>query len=200
MDRRERLQRRPAPADTGVMRLSRLLLAALLGALVLAGGASAGTPRFALFDVHTDLAHASHNTFGDVKIWKRRAALASRARGATLVRCGEACTFGAGWLAFSGAPGLSARDVVAAKAHRTRVGWEIILTLTPHGWSSWKSFSRQASLSGATRGVPDALALVLDGDIVAQPLASQVRQGKTTVEIPGLSRANARRAAKLLSR
>jgi hypothetical protein len=198
MDQLDRLQRRPAPADTGVMRLSRLLFAALLGALVLAGGASAGTPRFALFDVHTDLAQASHNAFGDVKIWKRQAALASRTGGATLVRCGGACTFGAGWLAFSGAPALSARDVVAAKAHRTKVGWEVVLTLTPHGWSSWKRFSRQASLSGATRGVPDALVLVLDGDVVAQPLASQVRQGKTTVAIPGLSRANALRAAKLL--
>jgi len=144
------------------MRLSRLLLPALLGALVLAGGASAGTPRFALFDVHTNLARASHNAFGDVKIWKGQAALASRAHGATLVRCGGACTFGAGWLAFSGAPALSAPDVVAAKAHRTKVGWELVLTLTPHGWSSWKRFSRQSSLSGATRGVPDALVLVLD--------------------------------------
>jgi hypothetical protein len=182
------------------MRLSRLVPAALVGALVLAGGASAGTPRFALFDVHTDLAHASHNAFGDVKIWKRQAALASRAHGATLVRCGGACTFGAGWLAFSRRPALSAGEVAGAKAHRTKVGWSVVLTLTPHGWSSWKRFSRQASLSGATRGVPDALALVLEGNIVAQPLASQVLRAKTTVVIPGFSRANALRTAKLLGR
>ena len=180
------------------MRLSRLLPAAVLGALVLTGGASAGAPRFALFDVHTDLAPASHNSFGDVKVWKRRAALAGRARGAALVRCGGACTFGPGWLAFSRRPALSAGDVAAAKPRRAKLGWGIVLTLTPHGWSSWQRFSRQASLSGATRGVPDALAVVLDGDIVAQPLANQVRRGKTTVEIPGFSRANALRAATLL--
>jgi hypothetical protein len=186
-------------ADNTAMRLH-CLLPALLGALVLAGGASAGTPRFALFDVHTDLAHASHNAFGDVKIWKRQAALAGRTGGATVVRCGGACTFGAGWLAFSGAPALTAGDVVAAKAHRTKVGWSVALTLTAHGKASWKRFARQASLSGATRGVPDALAVVLDGDVVAQPLASQVRQGRTAVELPGLSRSNALRTAKLLAR
>src|ERR1700710_2735804 len=82
-------KQRDVGADSPGMRLSRLLPAVLLGALVLAGGASAAGPRFALFDVHTDLAHASHNTFGDVKIWKRQAALVSRANGATLVHCGS---------------------------------------------------------------------------------------------------------------
>jgi hypothetical protein len=183
-------------ADTPVMRLM-LLTAVVLGALAVAGGASAGTPSFALFDVHTDLAHASHNAFGDLKIWKREAALAKRATGATIVHCGGSCTFGSGWLAFAAAPALSARDVSSAKAHRTRVGWSIVLTLTPRGWSSWKVFSRRASLSGATRGVPDALVLVLGGEIVAQPLTDQVLHGKTTLAIPGLSRANALRAAKL---
>jgi len=185
------------------MRLSHLLLAAVLGAFVLAGGASAAAPApvpgFALFDVHTDLAHASHNAFGDVKIWKRKAALAKRAHGATLVHCGAACTFGEGWLAFAAGPSLSARDVVAAKAYRTKVGWSVVVTLTPRGQSSWKTFSRRASLSGTTRGVPDALVVVLNGDIVAQPLTNQVRHGKTSVELPGLSHANALRAAKLLS-
>jgi hypothetical protein len=180
------------------MRLSRLLPAAVLGALVLAGGASASTPRFALFDVHTDLAQASHNVFGDVKIWKRQAALASRVNGATLVHCGGACTFGAGWLAFANSPGLSAADVTGAKAYRTKVGWSVVVTLTPRGVSHWNAFSRRASRSGAKRGVPDALVLVLDGDVVAQPLTDQLRHGKTSVEIPGLSRANALRTAKLL--
>ena len=179
------------------MRLSRLLPAALLGALVLAGGASASTPRFALFDVHTDLAQASHNVFGDVKIWKRQAALASRADGATLARCGSACTFGAGWLAFSATPAITAADVTGAKAYRTKVGWSVVVTLTPRGVSHWKAFSLRAAKSGATRGVPDALALVLEGDVVAQPLADQLRHGKTSVQIPGLSRANALRTAKL---
>jgi hypothetical protein len=181
------------------MRLSRLLPAALLGALVLAGGASAATPRFALFDVHTDLAGASHNTFGDVKIWKRPAALASRVHGATLVHCGNACTYGSGWLAFSGTPSLSAADIVSAKAYRTKIGWSVVVILTPRGMTRWQAFDRKAARSGAARGVPDPLALVLDGDVVAQPLNDQLRHGKTSVEIPGLSRANALRAAKLLT-
>jgi hypothetical protein len=181
------------------MRLSRLLTATVLGALVLAGGASGGTPPFALFDVNTDLAGPSHNTYGDVKVWKRQAALAGRTRGAALVRCASDCTFGPGWLAFSRNPALSAGDVLAAKAHRSKQGWGVVLTLSPHGWSSWKGFSRRASLSGNTRGVPDALVLVLNGTIVAQPLANRLRQGKTTVEIPGLTRANALRVAKFLS-
>jgi hypothetical protein len=185
-------------ADTGDMRLSRLLAAGVLGALVLAGGAFAGTPRFALFDVHTDLAHASHNVYGDVKIWKGQPALARRAEGATLVRCGRDCTFGAGWLAFSGGPAISADDVKSAKAYRTNAGWSVVAVLTPRGLSHWQAFSRRAALSGKTRGVPDALALVLDGSIVAQPLTDQLRHGKTSVEIPGLSRANALRVAQLL--
>lgn len=180
------------------MRLSRLLPAAVLGALVLAGGASAGTPRFALFDVHSDLAAVSHNTFGDVKVWKRQAALERRAHGATLVRCGSDCSFGAGWLAFSRPPALSAGDVVTAKAQRAHYGWGLVLTLTVRGKASLAQFHRRASLSGTTRGVPDALVLVLDGTIVAQPLASQLTPGKATLEIPGFSRANALRAAKLL--
>jgi preprotein translocase subunit SecD len=182
------------------MRLSLLLPAAALAALALAGGASAGTPRFALFDVHSDLATASHNTFGDVKVWKHESALARRARGATLVRCGVDCTFGAGWLAFSRKPALSAGDVVSAKTHRTKSGWSVVLGLSARGKQGLARFQRQAALSGKTRGVPDALALVLDGTIVSQPLADQIRHGKATVEIPGFSRGNALRVAKLLGR
>jgi hypothetical protein len=42
--------------------------------------------------------------------------------------------------------------------------------------------------------------IVLNGAIVAQPLANQIRFGRSSVEFPGLSRANALRAAKLLTR
>jgi hypothetical protein len=182
------------------MRRSLLLPAAALAALALAGGASAGTPRFALFDVHSGLATASHNVFGDVKVWKRESALARRAHGATLVRCGGDCTFGAGWLAFSQKPALSAGDVVSAKTLRTKSGWSVVLDLSARGKAGLTRFRRQAALSGKTRGVPDALVLVLDGTIVAQPLASQIRPGTATVEIPGFSRRNALRAAKLLRR
>ena len=185
------------------MRLSRLLaavLAALVAALTLIGGASAGTPRFALFDVHSDLATASHNAFGDVKVWQRQSALASRAHGATIVRCGGDCTFGPGWLAFSRPPAISAGDILTAKAQRSKRGWVVVVTLTSHGRTSLARFHRQASLSSTSRGVPDALVLVLDGTIVAQPFASQIVPGKQTLELPGFSRANALRAAKLLTR
>lgn len=181
------------------MRLSRLL-PAVLAALVLAGGAAAGTPRFALFDVHSDLATASHNAFGDVKVWQRQSALAGRAHGATLVRCGGDCTFGPGWLAFSRPPAISAGDVLTAKAQRSKRGWVVVVTLTSRGRTSLARFHRQASLSSSSRGVPDALVLVLDGTIVAQPLASQIVIGRPTLELPGFSRANALRAATLLSR
>jgi hypothetical protein len=182
------------------MRLSRLLPAAALATLALAGGASAATPRFALFNVHTDLAAASHNSYGDVKIWKRESALERRAHGATLVRCGGDCTYGAGWLAFSRKPALSAGDVVSARTRRTKSGWTVVLGLSPHGTAAVEAFKRMTAMSAKTRGVPDALVLVLDGTIVAQPLADQIRPGRATVAIPGISRANALRAAKLLSR
>jgi hypothetical protein len=182
------------------MRRSLLLPAAALAALALAGGASAGTPRFALFNVHSDLASASHNSFGDVKVWKRETALARRANGATLVRCGADCTFGSGWLAFSRQPALSAGDVVSATTHRTKIGWSVVLGLSASGKAGFARFARLAALSGKARGVPDALVLVLDGTIVAQPLADQIHPGKATVEIPGFSHGNALRAAKLLTR
>ncbi len=190
------------------MRLSRLLpvvLGVLAATATFSGGAAAGPPGFALFDVHSDLAAASHNAFGDVKVWKRQAALASRAHGATLVRCGSDCTFGPGWLAFSRPPTLSAADVLSAKARRSTFGWGVVVTLTSRGKTSLARFHRRASLSGKTRGVPDALVLVLDGTIVAQPLANQIvtnqiATGKPTLELPGFSRANALRAAKLLNR
>jgi hypothetical protein len=179
------------------MRLT-LIAAACLGALALASGASAGVPRFALFDVHTDLAGTSHNEFGDVKIWKRKPALAARTHGSVLVRCGSDCTFGPGWLAFAHGPALSAGDVASATARRAHFGWSVVLTLTARGQARFTGFETRASKAAAHRGIADALALVLDGTIVAQPLQSRLEHGKTTVAIPGLTRANALRAAKLL--
>lgn len=174
------------------------IAAACLGALALASGASAAVPRFALFDVHTDLAGASHNEYGDVKIWKSESALAARAHGSTLVRCGSDCTYGTGWLAFAHGPALSAGDVASATARRAHLGWSVVLTLTARGHTRFTSFDTQATLAGKRRGIADALALVLDGAIVAQPLQSQLRLGKTTLQIPGLTRTKALRAAKLL--
>jgi hypothetical protein len=181
------------------VRLS-LIAAACLGALALAAGASAGVPRFALFDVHTGLA-ASHNPFGDVKVWKQSSALAARAHGATLVRCGAGCTYGAGWLAFVQAPALSAGDVSAAKArHDARLGWALLLTLTPSGQARFARFDTKATLAGVRRGISDALVLVVDGAIVAQPLQGQLKLAGTTLEVPGFTRANALRTAKLFGR
>ncbi len=181
------------------MRFS-LIAAACLGALALAAGASAGVPRFALFDVHTGLAAASHNPFGDVKVWKQSSALAARAHGATLVRCGAGCTYGAGWLAFVQAPALSAGDVSVAKPRRTHVGWTLLLTLTPSGHARFARFDTKATLAGARRGISDALVLVVDGAIVAQPLQGQLKLAGTTLEVPGFTRANALRTAKLFGR
>jgi hypothetical protein len=178
------------------MRL-KLIAAACLGALALAAGASAGTPRLALFDVHTGLAAASHNMFGDVKVWKQSAALAARAHGATLVRCGSGCTYGAGWLAFAHAPALSAGDVSAAKAERIQGAWTVRFTLTASGRARFTSFDTKASLAGARRGIADALVLVVDGAIVAQPLQSQLKLTGSTLDVPGLTHTNALAAAKL---
>ncbi|HVA30348.1 MAG TPA: hypothetical protein VMU58_03685 [Gaiellaceae bacterium] len=179
------------------MRLT-LIAATCFAALALASGASAGLPRFAIFDVRTDLAAASHNEYGDVKVWKREAALAKRTHGGLLVRCGGDCTFGAGWLAFVHGPALAAADVASAKATHSRAGWNVVLTLTSKGHARLAGFTTKAKARAARRGIADPLALVLDGSIVAQPLQTQLQRGKTTVAIPGLTRATALRVAKLL--
>ncbi len=184
-------------ADTTCMRPT-LIAAACLAALALASSAAAGLPRFAVYDVRTNLAAASHNEFGDVKVWTSRAGLAGRAHGATLVRCAGDCTFGAGWLAFVHAPALAAKDVASARARHSRAGWTLVLTLTNGGRARFVAFATLAAQRASRRGIADPLALVLDGTIVAQPLESQLRIGKTTLELPGLTRAGAVKAAKLL--
>jgi hypothetical protein len=181
------------------MRRSLLFLPALAAAVSLAGSASAATPRLALFDVQRDLARASHNAYGDVRVWKRSSALAARASGSALVRCGSDCTFGPGWVAFSGTPAFASGDVLSARAKRTKSSWSLILGLNRRGTAGLTRFQRLAALSGRTRGVADALVIVLNGTIIAQPLASQIRRTKAAVEIPGFSHTNAIRAAKLFT-
>lgn len=181
------------------MRLT-LIIAACLGTLALASGASAGTPRLALFDLRTDLAGASHNTYGDVKVWTNKAGLAARTHGATLVRCAGDCTYGAGWLAFKRGPELAAGDVASAKTeHSRKAGWSLVLTLTPRGTTRFQAFKHSADPRARRLGVADALVVVLDGSIVAQPLESQLRLGKKapTLAIPGFRRSQALAAAKL---
>jgi hypothetical protein len=165
------------------------LLAVLL---VFAAPAAAAAPRFGLFDLN-DLARASHNSYGDVKVSQRATAL----RG-TVVHCGTGCRFGSGWLAFAKAPSLNAGDVVSAKAHAGRIGWSVDLGLTARGLVRWTAFSKVAAQRAKSSGFPDVLVVVVNGDILAAPYANDVRHKNGTLELVGFSRANALRAAKTL--
>ena len=137
--------------------------------------------------------HASQNAFGDVKVSQRTTAL----RG-TVVRCGTDCRFGNGWLAFAKGPSLTASDVVSAKAHSGRIGWSVDLGLTARGQTRWTAFSKVALQRERSSGVPDVLAVVVGGEILALPYASDVRYKNGTLELVGFYRAAALRAAKSL--
>lgn len=179
----------------------RLLLSTALvaAALALAGGAAAA-PGFAVYDLRLDLAHASHNPFGDVKVWRRRDALARRAPGAVLVRCAAGCPFAAGWFAFALPPRLRGSDLAGASAARTGKGpfWTLTLRLTRSGDARWRPLATLLRQRERQRGVPDVLVVVARGRVVAAPFANVVRAGEGTLAIPGLRRADALRAAKLL--
>jgi hypothetical protein len=168
------------------------LVSLLLLALVLAAPAAAAGPRFGLFDLN-DLARASHNAFGDVKVSQRTTAL----RG-TVVHCGTGCRFGSGWLAFAKAPSLNAGDVVSAKAHAGRIGWSVDLGLTARGLNRWTAFSKGAAQRAKSTGFPDVLVVVVNGEILSVPYANDVRHKNGALELVGFSRANALRAAKTL--
>jgi hypothetical protein len=169
------------------------VFALLLLALVFAAPATAAGPRFGLFDLN-DLARASHNAYGDVKVSQRATAL----RG-TVVRCGTGCRFGNGWLAFAKAPTLNAGNVVSAKAHSGRIGWSVDLGLTARGKIRWTAFDRLAKQHAKSSGFPDVLAVVIDGQIHAAPYANELRYKNGTLELVGFSRSAALRAAKALS-
>ena len=185
------------------MRLS-ILVCACLGALLLnagllTAGASAATSRVAIFDLRTDLAQASHNSFGDLRVWKNRAALAKRAPDATLVRCAGACSFGAGWLAFKRKPALASAHIASARAYRLRgLTWALSLELTPRGVARWTAFSRRTAKSATEYGIADALVLAVDGSVAGQPLADQIQAKKGTLRIGALDRWNAVRTANAL--
>jgi hypothetical protein len=161
-------------------------------ALVFAAPAAAAGPRFGLFDLH-DLARASHNVYGDVKVSKRPASLTG-----TVVRCGTGCRFGAGWLAFAKGPSLSAGDVVSAKAHSGRIGWSVEVGLNARGQSRWTAFSKVAAQRAKSSGVPDVLVVVVNGSILALPYANDVRHKHGTLELVGFTRAGALLMAKTL--
>jgi hypothetical protein len=168
------------------------LIALLTLALVFAAPAAAAGPRFGLFDLN-DLARASLNGYGDVKVSQRATAL----RG-TVVHCGTGCRFGSGWLAFAKGPSLAAGDVVSAKAHSGRIGWSVDLGLTARGLNRWTAFSKIAAQRAKSSGFPDVLVVVVNGEILSVPYANDVRHKKGTLELVGFSRAAALRAAKTL--
>lgn len=173
------------------------ILGAILAALVLAGpaGAAAPSPRFALWDLQTDLAHASRNPFGDVAV-KPRAALAGTG---TLVRCGSSCRFGAGWLAFHARPRLDAGDVRAARVvYGRRSGWTVHVTLRPHATRSWTAFARDVTTRARRRGVPDVLVVSAGGVVAATPLGSTVTTHDREVVLTGFSRSSAKALAAVL--
>jgi preprotein translocase subunit SecD len=174
------------------------LLVPALAALVLAAPASAAGPRFGLFDLDSGLARASHTVYGDVKVSPDASALARKAPGATVVRCGDQCRLGTGFVAFSEGPLLTARDIAAPRAHPGLRGWNVSVTLTAHGRAAWARLSRTLRLTTRSTGLQPVLAIVLDGTIYALPFASDLRHTGTTLELAGFTPAGARHAAALL--
>src|SRR6185312_11595857 len=168
------------------------LVALLLVTLTFAAPAAAAGPRFGIFDLH-DLAPASHNLYGDVKVARSSAALHG-----FVVHCGSECRFGPGWLAFARAPGLDAGDVASAKARAGRFGWSVQLVLTTRGRAHWTAFAKLDAARLRSQGVPDVLAVVAGGSIVALPYANGVRYQRGTLDLAGFSRAGALQTAKTL--
>lgn len=161
-------------------------------ALAVPAAASAATPRFALYDLQSDLAHASRNGFGDVEV-KPRTALAGKG---TLVRCGTWCRFGAGWLAFRGGARLAAGDVSAAAVRYTKhKGWTVRLTLSPGAAAKWTRLAATLKAGAKLRGVPDVLVVVAGGEVAAAPYATQVTAAGGVLTLTGFSRASAKALA-----
>ena len=173
-------------------------LAVSLVALVVAGPASAATPRFAVYDLASDVGRASHNDFGDISVSASRASLTRRAHGATVVRCGSDCRLGRGWIAFGKRSTLRASDVRSARAHSSSFGWAVTLQLSARGAAAWASLDRAAFARGKRSGVPDVFAVVLDDTIYALPYATDAHQKGRSLELAGFTQAGARAAAKLL--
>ena len=158
-------------------------------ALALPTAAGAATPRFGLWDLQTDLSHASRNTYGDVTV-KPLGALAGKG---TTARCGAWCRFGDGWLAFAAKPRLGAADVAGAKvAYSKHKGWFVDLTLRRSAVVRWRAFARNVAEGTKLRGVPDVLVVVAGGQVAASPLATEVTSSGAVVTLTGFSRASAK--------
>jgi hypothetical protein len=179
------------------MSVMRYLAAAVVAVLLNAAPAAAAVPRFALWDLQSDLAQQSRNEYGDVAVKPARAL--AHVRGATVVRCGTWCRFGSGYLAFSKPAHLTAGDVAGASVRYTKkLGWTVRLSLHPAARARWSRFSHNVLAQAKLHGVPDVLVVVAGGQIAAAPLATQVQTAQSAVTLTGFSRASARQVAKSL--
>lgn len=175
--------------------MRRLALPLVVLALAAPASAAAAPPRFALWDLQTDLSTASRNVYGDVDA-KPLAAVATRG---TPVHCAAWCRFGSGWLAFRTAPRLDAADVAGARvAYARRKGWFVDLTLRPAAAPRWAAFAAHVRNGTRLRGVPDVLVVVAGGQIAAAPLATEVTSARGVVTLTGFSRPGAKALARLL--
>jgi hypothetical protein len=175
--------------------MRRLVLLLSLAALALPAGAGAAAPRFALWDLQTDLSHASRNVYGDVQV-KPAPKLAGRG---TVVLCAAWCRFGKGSLAFSATPRLSAADVASARvAYSKHRGWVVQLTLRRPAVARWRAFVRNVTLGAKRRGVPDVLVVAAGGRVAAAPLATDVTSSGATVTLTGFARGGAKALVALL--
>jgi hypothetical protein len=165
------------------------LLLVTLAALALAGPAAASTPPFGVFDLQSDLAEASHDTYGGPAA-KPRGAVAGHG---LLAHCGAECRFGDGWLAFAAKPALTRADVSAAQMQFSkRAGWTVVVSLRPAAQRRWAAFAQRVAAAGRERGVPDVLVVVARGEIEAAPLSTEVSASHAGVTLSGFSRASAR--------
>jgi len=167
-------------------------VAILVAALVVAAPASAGAPRFGLFDLH-DLAKASRNEFGDVKPTRRIPPAAFA------VECGAGCRLGSGWLGFTQPVGPALADIRSAAAGPGRIGWSVRLRLSARGQARWRAYAKVAAARARKAGVPDVVTVVVGGRILAAPLADTLRLSNGRLDVPGFTPGNARRAVKALA-
>ena len=178
--------------------MRRLCVVLLVLLFAVPATASAATPRFAVYDLQSDLAHASRNTYGDVQV-KPRAALTGKG---TLVRCATWCRFGAGWLAFKAAqPRLTPADVSAPAVRYTKhKGWTVRVTLDRAAAAKWTRLAGNLKQDTKLAGVPAVLVVVADGQVAAAPYSTQVSASGGVLTLTGFSRASAKALAGALTR
>jgi len=170
-------------------RLCVVLLICFVGA---PAAASAASPRFALYDLQSDLSHASRNVYGDVEV-KPRADLTGKG---TVVRCAAWCRFGSGWLAFASAARLDPADVSAPVVrYNKHKGWTVRLTLGHAAAVKWTRLAANLEADTKINGVPSVLVVVAAGQVAAAPYSTQVSATGGVLTLTGFSRASAKALA-----